>query len=127
MKFKTWTLEQCYQLVKGRPEAWLLQHLIFWQPKATAMRDGKLWVVRTQEEFREKFKVPYAERTLKRGIMNLEAAGWIERTHGPHPFRNGVIRVTWLRLSDELQEKLGWTGDTDASDEPISGNPFGKK
>ncbi len=108
------TLEEAYVVTKNRPEAWLLRHLTFWHPKATAEKDGKKWVVRNVQEFIEDWDCLWGEQTIRKAISSLEKKGLIEKTQSYHPFKAGVMRAFWLRVvptnsvnnTESLQHKV---------------------
>lgn len=94
------TLEDAYVVTKNRPEAWLLRHLVFWQPKAQVKKDGKKWVVRTIKELIEEWNCLWGDRTIKKALASLIRKGFIERVHSYHPFKSGIMHACWLRILD---------------------------
>lgn len=76
----------------------ILERLIYWHSRARATLDGVPYVVRTFEEWNH--EVGISARCYKRAIQILREQGFVSTEIHPHPFKTGVLRATWVRLSD---------------------------
>ncbi len=99
-------IAQAYAITKNHPEAWVLLHMSYWQPKATVQFGKHKWVVRTASEFVSDHGFPFNAETIRLAIRRLETKGLLEIRRAPHPIRAGVLRATWLRLSPKVEHEL---------------------
>lgn len=93
----TW---QASCLTEKRSEIQLLRLLSFWQGKARVHRDGRVWMIKTASELYNEGFI-YSERTIKRTIKSLKEQDLIIVEHHPHPFVHGILRASWICLSDD--------------------------
>ena len=103
---KSINIAQAYHITQNHCEAWLLQSLIYWQSKATISWKNKKWVVRTAREFVEEHGFPFNTETIGKGLRALKEKGLIEKRVGPHPVKPGILRATWVRISDEISAQI---------------------
>ncbi len=96
---KTISYNEAYSLTKSRPEAFVLQHISHWQPKAKITFNGHTWVVRTAEEF-IKYGATYSEVTIRRAVRSLAKKGLLIVKHKPHPLKSGIMKASWIRIAD---------------------------
>lgn len=99
-------IAQAFAITKNHTEAWVLQHMSFWQPKAKVQFKKRKWVVRTASEFVSDHGFPFNPETIRRAIRSLETKGLLEIRRAPHPIRPGVLRATWLRLTPKVEHTL---------------------
>lgn len=99
-------IAQAYHITQNHCEAWLLQSLMYWQSKATISWENKKWVVRTAREFVEEHGFPFNTETIGKSLRALGAKGLIEKRVAPHPVKPGILRATWIRISDEISSQI---------------------
>jgi DNA-binding MarR family transcriptional regulator len=75
----------------------LLERIHFWSKHAKAILHGQPYVVRTFEEWNEETGI--TPHIYKRAMAVLRERGLIETEVHPHPFKAGVLRATFLRLT----------------------------
>lgn len=87
-------------------DAMLLAQLVYWfsEPgRVTHTRDGKLWVVKTYDEWAGEIGI--TERTLKRSMGRLEAMGLVERRTHKSAYHDGKTALhTWFNWSTYAEE-----------------------
>ena len=79
-----------------------------WWPKAKTTRDGKVWVIKTAEEFRAN-GVDFAEKTIWNAIRCLKARGLLETERHRHPYKFHAGPVLWIRPGHYLLPSQGTT------------------
>ena len=99
-------IAQAYHITENHCEAWLLQSLTYWQPKATIVWKHKKWVVRTAREFVEEHGFPFNTETIGKGLRALRSKRLIETRIAPHPVKPAILRATWIRISDETYSQI---------------------
>lgn len=92
-------------LIPNANAAFLLAELgNFWQV-SKIYGQGRMWLVATAEEYSKRCGLTLD--AYKRAFALLKARELVVVTHGPHTFRNGILRATWVSIPDEVVARLG--------------------
>jgi DnaD/phage-associated family protein len=95
----------------GLNEAIVLQQLHYWLKEAGKVRDGKLWVYNTYEDWNRQFPF-WSNRTVQRVIGNLEKRGLVLSTDKYNKIPSD--RTKWYTIDyDELDALEGVTRQID--------------
>lgn len=102
---KTAIQRAAFALTGNPTAAQILTAIWWWEPYAKMMRDGKLWVVKTDDDFIEQDGVTAKPRAIRTAVALLTARELIETTRGPHP--NGrAPNSRYLRLCEGTAARL---------------------
>jgi hypothetical protein len=92
-------------LIPNANAAFLLAEMgNFWQV-SKIYGQGRMWIVGTAKEYSKRFDLTLD--AYKRAFALLKARELIVVAHGPHTFRSGILRATWVSIPDEVVAKLG--------------------
>jgi hypothetical protein len=86
-------------LVHSPLEREIMKQVLFWHPKAKAVRDGERWIVWSLDELRDKVQLgpAPADRSLTRCLTHLRDVGLLITKRHRHPFKAMRGPVLWLR------------------------------
>lgn len=102
------SLAECVRRAGSGNSGILMYRIQFWQPKAHAKFRDRTWTVKTSEEWQA--DTGLTPKQYKLALASLKARGLVEVQHRPHPFRVGILRATWVRLSAIATAELGPNG-----------------
>jgi hypothetical protein len=92
-------------LIPNANAAFLLAELgNFWQV-SKIYGQGRMWIVGTAEEY--SMRCGLTLDAYKRAFALLKARELVVVIHGPHTFRSGILRATWVSIPDDVVAKLG--------------------
>lgn len=83
----------------------ILERLLFWRKHAKAILNGEPHVVRTFDEWHDELGI--SPKCYKRAVTVLREKGLIVTEVHPHPYRAGVMRATFFKLTEACFDLLG--------------------